>query len=211
VSGPTTALLTGNVFGQGAIYYAPLSGLSGVVNSCATPALMVTNATRVASLNTPVPADPSGRNFSAYSFVSSAIDGPNIVFGGAAAGRTVDLAGLYGYNRSTGATVKLVDSNTPVPDGAGDFQIIGEGAISNGWALSKGNVVFQGVDANGIEGLYLVSADGGTINKILAVGDTLPDGRVVAGNGGQFFQPPIQPDSLRGKSPGIYVAFNVID
>ncbi|MBV8452643.1 MAG: hypothetical protein JOZ29_10265 [Deltaproteobacteria bacterium] len=210
VSGTTMALMAGNVFGQAAIYYAPLSGLAGVKARCASPYLMVTNATRVASINTPVPADPHRRKFYAYNFASPAIDGKNIVFGGGATPlkSAIDLAGLYGYNTGTHTTVKLVDSNTPVPGGHGNFQIYGTGGISNGWTVSGGNVVFQGIDALGKEGLYLVSAGGETITKLLAIGDKLPDGRVVAGNGGRFFQPPIQPDSLYGRSLGIYLAFS---
>jgi hypothetical protein len=212
LSGATMALFAGNVNGEGAIYYAPLSGFAGVRDRCAFSLLKVTNATRVASLNTRVPADPRGRKFDPGAFTAPAIDGADIVFGGAAPpiypGATYDLAGVYGYNQTTRATVKLVDTRTPVPGGTGNFGLIGGGiSISDGWTLSAGNLVFLGVDAKGVEGLYLVPAGGGKITKILATGDTLPHGRVVGDKGALFFQPPIQPDSLHGRSLAVRVDF----
>jgi len=197
VSGDTVALLVTNVFGQGAIYTAPLSGLTGAANKCAAPQLRATDATRIASVNTHVPGDPKGRNFDFRSFGTALIDGGTIVFPGAAGD---DLSGLY--SSSDQGLVNLADTNTPVPGGMGNFMGFAE------YTVSGGNVVFRGWDATRRDGLYYVPASGGAITKIVAIGDTLPAGRTVIGNGGGFYQPPIQEGSLSGNEFGFRVDFN---
>jgi hypothetical protein len=211
ISGQTVAMLVTNVFGQGAIYTTPLSGLTGVADPCASPALKATNATRVASVNTPVPEDPQGRNFDAFAFSAPLIDEDTVVFSGAAfvPVSNYDLAGLYSFSPTNGLR-KLVDTNTPVPEGTGNFIAGGvfTGSIVSDYSLSKGMVVFRGTDATGKQGLYLVPANGGSITKIIAIGDPLGDGRTLAGINGLFFQPPIQADSLSGSQLAIRVDFS---
>jgi len=208
-SGSTMVLVGSNVLGETGIITAPLSGFTGVANACAGTELEVTNATAIATVNTAVPADPHHRNFDIYSFAGPLISGSNIVFQGAAPPLTTngpyDLAGLYGQTSTTGLR-KLVDSRTAVPGGTGTFQNNGN-TISGGWAISGSNVVFRGTDAASKEGIYLVKAAGGTITKIVAVGDVLPDGRTVIGNSGSFFQQPIQASSISGASLAVRLDF----
>ena len=66
VSGDTVAMVVTNVFGEGAIYTAPLTGLTGVADKCAAPMLKAANATRIASLNfTPGSRRSEGTEFRA--------------------------------------------------------------------------------------------------------------------------------------------------
>jgi hypothetical protein len=110
------------------------------------------------------------------------------------------LSGIY--SSSPEGLFKLADTNTPVPDGMGNFTNFPR------FTLSGNNVVFQGRDANQREGLYYVPATGGALTKIIAVGDGLGDGRTVVGNGTIFFQPAIQEGSLSGNELGFRVEFH---
>ncbi len=203
-SGGTVVSLVTNVFGEGAIYTMPLAGVIGMVDPCAAPQLRASNVTLVASLNVPVPGDPQGRNFEQHSFANPLIDGANIIFGGAAG---PDLSGIYGFTPD--GLVDLVDTNTPVPGGTGTFQSFAFARDSStAYSLSAGNVVFRGFDQSGTEGIYLVPATGGNVTKIVAVGDTLSDGRTVIGNSGGFFQPPIQNNSLSGNQLAFRIDFS---
>ena len=204
-----------NALGEGAIYTAPVSGVTGVPDPCAGPALKADNVTRIASVNTPVPGDPQGRNFAATGFLHEfqlggpVIDGSTVVFAGGAAdpGGNIDLVGIYAWN--AGGLIKLVDTNTPVPGGYGNFQppSVGPAIFLDfsllSYAVSNGTVVFRGADDAGRNnpvqglsriGLYQVSVTGGPITKIVATGETLPDGRTVT----DIPFGAIQQDSLRG-------------
>jgi hypothetical protein len=202
MSGDTVATVVGNVSGEAAVYTLPLGGIVGIDDPCAAPQLRASNVTRVASLNVPVPGDSQGRNFDPRSFGIALIDRANIVFGGAAG---PDLVGIYGLTPD--GLVNLVDTNTPVPGGTGTFQSF-PGSPLAAFTLNGGNVVFRGFDASGTEGLYMVPAAGGTVVKVVAVGDTLSDGRTVIGNGGGFFQPPIQTRSLSGNQLAFRIDFS---
>lgn len=204
LSGQTVVMKVGNNVAGAAIYTAPLSGFQGVPHPCAEPRLRVVNATRVASVNTPVPEDPRGRNFDGFSFGDPLIDGDVVVFEGAVPAACCDVAGLYSYSPATGVR-KLVDTNTPVPDGTGTFRAGGAFALdlTPAYSISDGQVVFLGVDAAGKIGLYLVPATGGPVTKIIAEGDSLGDGRTVTG-----LNLSIQVDSLSGNQLAFWVRFN---
>ena len=204
VSGDIVAMTVSNEHGEGAIYTAPVSGITGVPDPCAGPALKADNVTRIASVNTPVPGDPQGRNFDAigffHAFGGPVIDGSTVVFAGGAAnpGGKLDLVGIYAWNG--GGLVKLVDTNTPIPGGYGNFRpshldppILYYSLVS--YAVSNGTVVFH---ANG-GGLYQVPVTGGPITKIVEAGDTLPDGRTVT---------EIHPSAVQRGLRGTRLAFN---
>jgi hypothetical protein len=207
ISGRTVALLVGNVFGHAAIYAAPHTGITGVANPCATPALKANNVARIASVNDAVPDDPSGRNFDLFGFGRPVIDKKTVVFlGTACTGFTCDNQGIYS-KIGAGGLNKLVDTYTAVPGGNGTFQDRQVNFSLSQYAVNRKRVVFRGADADFRDGVYFVSTSGGPITKIVAVGDTLPDGRTVVGNGLRFHQAPIQIDSLSGNRVGLRLDF----
>ncbi|MBI1930761.1 T9SS type A sorting domain-containing protein [Candidatus Poribacteria bacterium] len=209
ISGDTVVMIASNTRGERAIYTAPRSGFVGVVDESCVPAptLRATNAALIASANTPVPGDAQGRNFyiGHDGFDIPLIDGNVVIFRGAALNpstQAVDLVGIY--SAISGTLTKLVDTNTPVPGGTGNFQ--GTGNSLRYYTLNNGTVVFFGQDTAGKDGLYLISATGGPITKIIAVGDSLGEGRTVQGVNGAV-QPPIQTDSLSGNQLAFRVDF----
>jgi hypothetical protein len=162
-----------------AIRIAPLSGVTTALIVCQGlgDVNVARNAFPVADLNSPVPGDLEGRKFDGTSFGAPVIDGGTVVFFGAT--RNVGVAGLYSWIRGVTLT-KLVDTNTAVPGGTGTFQPPSVNSSLSTYTLSNGTVVFRGTDAAGRNGLYAVSAAGGSITKILAPGDVLDGSRTVA-------------------------------
>ncbi|MBK8816308.1 MAG: hypothetical protein IPN42_12790 [Methylococcaceae bacterium] len=198
---------TGNVFGTGPIV---------TIKDDRTELQTIVSSER----GDKVPNDPENRVFDIFRLQAPQIESRNVVFQGAAiphvAGSTRDLAGLYSfvYNAALprtpatpdglppyapGRLVRLVDSNMAVPGGTGKFTRDDpfEGTLAGGgFSFSGNNVFFLGKDQAGKQGLYHVLITGGKITKIVANGDTLPDGRIVGGaNGSLSDQPPIQIDS----------------
>ena len=93
------------------------------------------------------------------------------------------LVGLYATPVGGGALVKLVDTNTPVPHGSGNFTI---GRIDYFTPFQPGNcaapvvgaksAVFVGLDAAGNEGLYSVPLIGGRITVLANYNTPIPGG-----------------------------------
>lgn len=213
VSGNTVVSLGGDVYGRNLVYTLPLSGAVGTSDDpCPfSDKLRVINHTIIAQGDTPtipgtpVPDDSEGRSFDPYLFTDPVIDGDTIVFGGGASTENhPTLRGIYSSHH--GGLSKLVDTNTPVPGGSGNFQFdLGTGSNSGKFALDGGQVVFAGTDANGRRGLYLVPATGGPITKIIAEGDPLGDGNTV--NDFRYRDlAPIKHDSLKGGNLAFFVA-----
>lgn len=182
-----------------------------------------------------VPNDPDARIFDNFRLQAPQIENGHVVFQGAAVpkvvGSTRDLAGLYSFRRNAklvrpnpipgdslppyapGKIIRLVDSNMAVPGGTGNFTrddpFLGTLA-GGGFSFSGKHVFFLGRDEAGIQGLYHVLAKGGKITKIVANGDTLPDGRIVTASSGAIsFQPAIQIDSAENNL--IAVKLTVVD
>jgi hypothetical protein len=200
VSDGVVAMGVFNVFGNGSIYLAPLSGVTGSNDACATPALRADNVTRVASLNVTM---PGGASFHGFSFGAPRIDGDTVVFRGG------DGHGYFGLFASTPAgIVTLADTNTPVPGGDGDFQPPAIGFSLDRYVIGGGRVIFRGTDASNVDGLYVATVGGGPVAKLVRVGDTLPDGRVVFGASGVAFAfDPFQVDSLDGDRIALNLLF----
>ncbi|HEX4665865.1 MAG TPA: DUF11 domain-containing protein [Chthoniobacterales bacterium] len=148
----------------------------------------------VADTATASPSTP-GQNFvlsTQDSFGGVQIEGETVVFR-AFSGTNAAIKGIYSVT-GDGPAVKLVDTNTNVPGGNGKFTSFSTSGSPDLFALSDGEVVFLGVDADNVDGLYSVPATGGTITRIVAVGDQIGDLQLT-GNA-SFGTQPFQPNSL---------------
>lgn len=186
----------GNI--NASLFLAPaISGTRAVFSGYA--ALVGTNLDErryfaVADTTTASPSTP-GMNFvlgTQDSFAGAQIEGETVVFR-ALSGTNASITGIYSIT-GNGPAVKLVDTNTDVPGGNGKFTGFTSAGSPDTFGFSDGEVVFLGTDADNRAGLYSVPVTGGTITKIVAVGDTV-NGLQITGSPG-FFQPPFQPNSL---------------
>lgn len=148
----------------------------------------------LADVQTPSPSLP-GTTFvlSDANFANSQLEGDTVIFR-AFSGMKSEIKGIYSIT-GDGPVVKLVDTNTAVPGGNGSFTGFSAAGSPDTFAISAGEVVFLGTDADNRGGLYSVPAPGGAIRKIIAVGDML-DSRLQLNGNPSFFQPPLQPNSL---------------
>jgi uncharacterized repeat protein (TIGR01451 family) len=179
----------------------------------------------LADIATESPSTP-GENFvlaSQGSFADAQVEGETVVFK-AFGGASASIRGIYGVTGQS-PIVKLVDTNTDVPGGTGKFIGFTSAGSPDTFALSNGEVVFLGVDEDNRAGFYSVPATGGTITRIVAVGDMIGN-LLITGTTG-FFQPPMQPNGLGGhqvafradyfdtvankSSPAIFVASRVMN
>ncbi len=149
--------------------------------------------TVAAALLTASPSDPAGGAFSdRFEGVDNIqVEGNTVVFRAFTELPGNLVRGLYSVT-GAGAAVKLVDTLTSVPGGAGSFSDILPGGTATSYSLNGGEVVFIGADANNRLGLYSVPAVGGAIQKVVAAGDAITGRRVIQG----FSQPVIQANAL---------------
>jgi hypothetical protein len=113
----------------------------------------------------------SGR-FANYNLQKPQIDGGTLVFVAVLPQSPAAFAGIWSLTPQHRLT-RLMDTHSHVPGGTGTFQ------RNNGFvnlAARDGLVVFQGVDAAGVTGIYEVGETGGKITKVIAIGDPLPGG-----------------------------------
>ncbi len=141
------------------------------------------------------PSDPAGGAFSdSFGGVDGVqVDGPTVVFR-AFSGANNSIRGLYAITGNA-PPVTLVDNRTPVPGGTGNFSNIDFGGSRDSFSLNAGQVVFIGTDGgNDRPGIYSVAVTGGTITRVVAVGDAAgtTSTRVITG----FSQPPLQGNAL---------------
>ncbi|GJM15644.1 MAG: hypothetical protein DHS20C13_09710 [Thermodesulfobacteriota bacterium] len=113
----------------------------------------------VANTSTPIPGG-SG-NFT--SFFNPVSLGGIVAFRGSGSGGQTGIYALIG-----GILVSVVDSNTPIPGGSGNFTGIG-----NPVSLSSLDIAFFGLGSGGQEGVYKALVDTGSIT---IVKETDPDG-----------------------------------
>src|SRR3984957_10831888 len=111
-----------------------------------------------------------------------AINGPWVVFWDSGDDNCTANNGqsIWSYNLITKALTKLVDTNTPIPEGTGNFVGLA-GIISNNLQVKDGTVLFYGygsgynpTDPNCSGGLYTVSVTGGEIHRVVDYTMTLP-------------------------------------
>lgn len=148
----------------------------------------------IADIATESPSTP-GANFvltTQASFYGGLVEGETVVFR-AFSGTGASIRGIYSVT-GKGPVVKLVDTNTAVPGGNGNFSAFSAAGSQDLFALSDGEVVFLGADADNRAGIYSVPASGGTITKIIATGDMIGNLQLL-GNP-SFFAQPFQPGSL---------------
>src|ERR1700733_11738987 len=143
------------------------------------------NITKVVDNTT---ACPGGTGVFNPASLFPAINGPWVVFLDAGDDNCTANNGqsIRSYNLITKKLTKLVDTNTPIPEGTGNFVGL-SGIISNNLQVKDGTVLFYGygsgfnpTNPNCSGGLYTVSVAGGTIFRTVDYTMTLP------GFGGSF-------------------------
>ncbi len=112
--------------------------------------------TVLADANIPIPGG-SG-NF--LHFFATTLDGSEMAFRGEDSSRRGGI-----YLASGGSVTLVADTNTPVPEGMGNFTNVG------GFSLDNGNVAFGGFGSSGQEGIYLSRR--GSLQKIIDLNDPL--------------------------------------
>jgi hypothetical protein len=115
----------------------------------------------VADTNTAIPNGTG--NFTAFGFQS--VSGTRMAFRGAGSN---GQNGIYVGTVGGGPLVRVADTNTPTPEGSGNFS-----NFLSSMTFSGNSVDFQGVDGNGKRGIYLGSTTGGPLSKVVKAGDVL--------------------------------------
>ncbi len=118
-----------------------------------------TTLSKIVDPNTSIPGGSGSFN----GFFNHAISGTNVVFLGSGVG---GQNGIYLFNGT--ALSKVVDLNTPIPGGSGNFT----GFFDN--AISGTNVVFLGSGVGGQRGIYLFN--GTTLSKVVDLNTPIPGG-----------------------------------
>lgn len=102
------------------------------------------------------------------------------------------------YVSENGVIRKLIDTNTPIPGGSGNFSWEHRALVDSLFAYDDGSVLFEGFGANDYRGIFYAGPDG-EIVKLVDINDVL-DGKAVA----EAF---IDRGSLDGGRAGVWVQF----
>jgi hypothetical protein len=149
--------------------------------------------TKIVDSNTPIPNGngnfsrrPSGLAAS-FNVFSASIDNNNIAFQGFGSD---SQSGIYA---NIGGVLSVVaDTNTPIPNGTGNFAFGSFGQSFGGtFDLDGNNIAFVGIDSNSQSGVY--TNIGGVLSKIADTNTPIPDG---TGNFSSFFGPALEGDTL---------------
>ncbi len=124
----------------------------------------------VANRNTPIPGGIGNFEFLG-DFGTLSLDNGNVAFGGGSFDTETGLQQQGIYTNIGGELSLIADTNTPIPDGIGNF---GDFLFLS---LDNGNVAFLGENA-GFEQVGIYTNIGGTLAEVIAVGDLL-DGKEV--------------------------------
>lgn len=195
VSGSVSVSGNYNVFGHTALIDTPISGVSGVADACANPLLKADNVAPVATATMAAPGDPLGRNFDIWGFGRPVIGGNDRVWSSGLwnPDKNAYDPGLYS-SAGGGTQPRLVASNTTTPPHEkGPLQ-----SFLSDYAVAGGHVAFSATGASGLQAVYTATVNGTKLRRLVRVGDTLPDGRIVYGINGAFQQPPMQNRSFVG-------------
>lgn len=147
----SNVVFAGRATGQAGIYYG--SNKNSLI--------------RIADLNTPIPGGTG--NFAAFNDGGVALSGSTITF----VGNPHTGSGIYTGTTAGGPLNRLVDSNTPIPNGTGNF------TSANRLSDSGTTAAFAGVGTNQQVGIYTVSTLGGPVTHLVNRTTPLPNG---AGN-----------------------------
>ena len=79
------------------------------------------------------------------------------------------------YLQLSGAPIKLVDLNSPIPSGTGNFTAFGIGAIPGDPCVNGDNVAFFGSGSSGQQGIYRATS-GGALSKVADLSTAIPAG-----------------------------------
>ena len=99
-------------------------------------------------LNTPPPAGTTWAFNNGDTFTSAQVEGDTVVFRGLSGGPSPVKVGVYSRT-GFGPVVTLVDQNTPIPGGTGNFASLASDVVG----LNAGEVLFAGADSAGRAGL----------------------------------------------------------
>jgi len=150
----------GNVFGRSTLDTVDVSG------DPLSYRFIVTNQTHP-------PHTPLGYLFDDFEFWSPVSD-QALVFGGASTKPSHPyIYGIYAKAGEAGDLTRLVDSNTLIPQGTGNFGNFSWFGTHSPIVASNGVVVFGALDSAGNAGLYAVKETGGWVRKIIAKGDAI--------------------------------------
>ena len=131
---------------------------------------------------------PDGSGPFEISFVSPVIEGSKIVFPSTVETYScfVAVGSFWTYDMVAANFTKLVDTNTPVPGGTGNFVCFGGiNPRQDNAFLQNGTVMFAGGDSAG-SGYYTVPAGGGTISLVANYNTTSPDGSAFNSFDGEY-------------------------
>lgn len=152
----------GNVFGRGSLQDADLDGNTTGFR------FLVTGSNHA-------PGTPAAYRYDNFDFDHPVYDAVPVFYGDSTAEGQPYIGGIYARGRKI---IKLADTNTPVPEGSGNF-VFGWYGTRSPIAAGKGIVVFGARDGLDNPGIYAVRENGGAITKVIARGDTLEGHTVV--------------------------------
>lgn len=150
ISGTTVAFSGGDSASQGGIYFRPVGG--GPL-------------TLFANRNTPIP-DGTG-NFVSLGQPGVSVSDSTVLF--KATGSGVQQ-GIYAGPIMGGSLNAVVDTNTPIPGGTGNFTVVAYPS------LSGSTVGFLGIGSGNQRGIYTATLDGNSVTRIVDQTTPIPGG-----------------------------------
>lgn len=150
--------------------------------------------TKIADTNTPIPGGSGNFSFSPVGFpasfnvFSSSVDNNAVAFQGFGSN---SQSGIY---TSVGGVLNVVvDTNTPIPNGSGNFGFNSFGeSFGQTFSLDGDSIAFFGLGSNSEQqGIYI--STGGMLNVVADTNTLIPGG---SSNFGFFFDPSLDGDSI---------------
>ncbi len=105
-----------------------------------------------------------------FGMSSEVVSDSMVAFGGGSQGNS--QRGIFVGSTSGGPLTSVVDVNSPIPGGIGNFERMGQPGI----AIHGTNVAWYGTGGNLQQGIYLGSTTGGAITRVADTNVEIPDG-----------------------------------